>query len=211
MKRTNPEIAQVVADRLGQVLPTVSHVIDESIILARKFFEDKETRIDNYLFPSLVRYEAKQLLEMQEYRSIGYEFVSLSNNGLFIIYKSEGCYYKIRIRKADEDGDLPVQNLSKTLKKFYQNTNPFLPSIEGHLDDFISPDRLNLIVVWEVDRAFTLQCVNLVCPKNEFGEVYFADKIAHAATSISGNANFDDVADEIEDIDILPLSNTKFN
>ena len=210
MKRTNPQVAQIVAERLGQVIPTVSHVIDEAVIVARKFFEDKESKIDNYLFPSLVRYEAKQLLELPDFKSVGYQFVSLSNNGLFLIYKYDECYYRIRIRKADEDGELPVQNLSKTLKTFYQNQNPLFPDIEANLDDFLVPE-MNLIIVWEVDKNFILQSVNLVCPKNEYGEVYFADKIEHAATSVVGNANFDDQPDELEDIDILPLRVQKLN
>lgn len=209
MKRTNPEVAQIVLEKLGQVSPTISHIIDEAIIVARKFFEDRESKIDSYLFPSLVRYEAKQLLELPEFKSLGYEFTSLSNNGLYIIYKHEGCYYKIRVRKADEDGELPVQNLSKTLKAFYKN--PLLPTIEENLNDFIAPERLNLVVVWDVDRNHILQNVHLVCTKNELGEVYFADKIEHAATAIIGNANFDEEADEFEDIDILPLRKTGTN
>lgn len=206
MKRTNPKVARMVLEKLGQVPPTVSHVIDESIVVARKFFEDRESKIDAYLFPSLVRYEAKQLLELPEYKSIGYEFVSLSNNGLYITYKHEGCYYKFRVRKADEDGELPVQNLSKTLKAFYKN--PFLPSIEENLDNFIALERLHLVIVWDVDKHYILKNIHLVCPKNELGEIYFSDKIEHAATAIIGNANFDEQADEIEDIDILPLRKT---
>lgn len=209
IKRTNSKLAQIVFDRLGQVPPTVNHILDEAVIVARKYFEDKEARIDNYLFPSLVRYEAKILFELPEYKSIGYEFASLSNNGLFIIYKCDSCYYKIRVRKADEDGELPVQNLSKTLKKFYQNPNPFLPTIEENLEKYVSPERLNLIVVWDVDKNYHLKDVHLVCPKNEYGDVYFADRIEHAATAIVGNANFDEQADDLDDIDILPLRKTK--
>ena len=211
MKRTNTKLAQFIIDKLGQVPPTLNHILDEAVIISRKYFDERELKIDNYLFPSLVRYEAKLLLELPEYKNIGYEFVSLSNNGLFIIYKCDGCYYKIRIRKADEDGDLPVQNLSKTLKQFYQNPTPFLPTIEENLNEYISPERLNLVVVWDVDRNYALQNVYLVCTKNEFGEVHFADKIEHAATAIVGNANFDDQADEIDDIDILPIKKTKIN
>ena len=210
MKRTNPKVAQLVSEKLGQVLPTVHHVIDESVIVARKFFEDKESKIDNYLFPSLVRYEAKQLLELPEFKKIGYHFVSLSNNGLYLIYKYEDCYYKIRIRKADEFGELPVQNLSKTLKVFYQNQHPLFPVVEFKFGRFLLPE-MNLVIVWEVDKNFTLQSVHLVCPKNEFGEVHFADKIEHAVTSIICIADFDDQADELEDIDILPLKKRKIN
>ncbi len=206
MKRTNPEAAQIVLEKLVKITPTISHVIDEAIVVARKFFEVREAKIDSYLFPSLVRYEAKQLLELPEYKSIGYEFVSLSNNGLFIVYKHEGCYYRIRVRKADEDGELPVQNLSKTLKTFYKN--PTLPFTNGNLDDFIALERLNLVIVWDVDKYHILKNVHLVCTKNEFGEIYFADKIEHAATTIVGNANFDEQADDFEDIDILPLRKT---
>lgn len=211
MKRTNTQQAQIVLDKLGKIPPTISHILDEAVILARKYFEDRELKIDTFLFPSLVRHEAKILLELPEYRKIGYEFVSLSNNGLFLIYNQEGCYYKMRVRKADEEGELPVQNLSKTLKKFYQNPNPFLPTIEENLNDYMALERLNLVVVWDVDKHYILQDVSLVCPKNEYGEVYFADSIEHAATTIIGNADFDDAADDFEDIDILPLRKTQIN
>ncbi len=63
-----------------------------------------------------MRFEAKLLLDNPKYKAIGYEFVTLNRNGLLVIYQYLGCTYRIRIRKADEEGELPLNNLSRTLK-----------------------------------------------------------------------------------------------
>ena len=112
MKSTNETQAQVVIEKLEKVLPLIRHILDEATITARKFFEDKELLPDSYLFPHLVRFEAGASLKLPQYREAGYEFVELSNNGLSILYRHENCYYRLRVRKANEDGELPTQNLS---------------------------------------------------------------------------------------------------
>jgi hypothetical protein len=209
MKSTNSEAAQIILKKLGHVVPTIQEVLDKAIISAREYFEKKKLKIDSYLFPCLVRFEAKTLFENPKYKKAGYQFVSLSNNGLLLIYQFEGCTYKIRIRKADEDGELPRSNLSGTLRDFYSQPSLFLPTIEPEdMENYLSPDLLKLVVVWEIDSQHNLTDVHLVCPNGEAGDVYFAEKIEHAASAVVGNADFDDEPEEIDDIDIQPKRKT---
>ena len=116
--------------------------------------------IDSFLFPNLVRYEAKLLFETPKYKAAGYHFSSLSNNGLLLVYEHEQTIYRIRVRKADEDGHLPTQNLSETIKEFCRQPDLFLPGMEAKdWETFICPDLLSLFIVWDVDRTFGLsQC-----------------------------------------------------
>lgn len=211
MKSTNPDQARVVLEKLEKVLPLVRHLLDGATINARKFFEDRNVRPDSYLFPHLVRFEAGTSLKLPQYREAGYEFVELSNNGLSILYKHENCYYRLRVRKANEDGELPTQNLSGKLKAHYKNEAPFLPSIDGTFQEYINPDHLNLVIVWDVDELYILTEVSLVCPKNEFGEVHFAEAIEHSVTAVVGNTRFDDEVEEIDDIEIVPKRKTGTN
>lgn len=208
MKRTNTPVAQNVLDRLKHIVPVVHEVLDKAITQARVFFENRSAEVDTFLFPSLVRYEAKCLFGDPSYRSIGYQFVVLSQNGLLLIYEYDGCIYNIRVRKADEDGDLPIQNLSHKLRQFYNQPQPYLPGLSPKdINELVAPGRMNLVVVWDVDNHYILSDVFLACPKNDSGDLHFADRIEHAANAISASANFDDEPEEL-DIDIEPLEGT---
>jgi hypothetical protein len=201
--------AQDVLQKLRHVIPIIYEVLDKSITRAREFFENRTTEIDTFLFPCLVRYEAKCLFEDARYLSAGYQFFVLSQNGLLLIYEYEGKVYNIRVRKADEDGELPTQNLSQTLKHFYTQPQPYLPGLSPKdIKDLVDSGFMNLVVVWDVDSNYVLTDLFLACPKNEFGEIHFADKIEHAALSISASADFDDEAEELEEIDIERLEDT---
>ncbi len=210
MKQTNTEAAQIVLRRLGHITPTIQEVLDKAITAARSFFEKRDAEVDTFLFPDLVRYEAKCLFEDPKYKAIGYQFVVLSRNGLFLIYQYDGCTYRIRVRKADEDGEFPVNNLSRTLREFCKQPDPFPLlglSIE-EMEQFVSPELIKLFVVWDVDSNYVLTEVSLGCPNGEFGDMHFADKIPHAATTIVADRSFDDEAEELEEIDVEPLEKT---
>jgi hypothetical protein len=203
--------AQLTLARLGHVAPTIHEVLDKAITLARGFFENRDLEIDRSLFPDLVRFEAKLLLDNPKYKAIGYEFVTLSRNGLLVIYQYLGCTYRIRIRKADEEGELPLGNLSRTLKDYCKQRDPYPRLSEMSLEEmerYESPELIKLFVVWDVDDNYGLTETFLCCPKGITGEMYFADEIPHAATTIIAESDFDDEAEELEDLDITPLDKT---
>lgn len=209
MKSTNTIIAQKVFQKLQHVTPIVHSVLDKATTQSRAFFEKRKAPVDVFLFADLVRYEAKCLFETLEYRSVGYQFVTLSRNGLLLVYEYENCIYSFRIRKADEDGELPAHNLSRTLKRFYNQSTPYLPGFSPEeVSECIVPHKLRLVVVWDVDEKYILTNVFLACPRTASGDVHFADKIEHSAKAIAANSNFDDEPEEIEEINIQPLKNT---
>lgn len=209
MQPTNVRLAQPVLADLRQVLAVVQEVLDTATVQVRTFFENRQAEVDTYLFAHQVRYEVKVLLEQQRYRRAGYRFVVLSQNGLFLIYQSNGLVYEIRIRKADEEGDLPTQNLSRALREFYNQPTPYFPGFSpAEVAALVSPRRLKLIVVWDVDETYTLGDIFLVCPMSESGDIYFADRIPPAATAISASSDFDDEPEELYEIDVEPFERT---
>lgn len=202
MELTNEDIANVVLADLDGVPPVLHEVTEAATAEARAFFETRNESINSYLFPCLVRYFAMIMLRLPRYSQAGYSLVGLSNNGLFIIYQKNGKAYRIRILKADEDGDLPLHNLSEVKRQFYANLNPYLPGIEWGVDpEAPPPSGLNLIALWDVNDAYGFTRIQLVCPDGDSGQVYFVGNIPHAATNIRGDEAFDETPEELEDID----------
>ncbi len=113
---------------------------------------------------------------------------------------------------SDEDGELPTQNLSKTIKEFCRQPKlPLWGSGVENWEEFVCPNLLKLFIVWDVDSAFGLSRCDLACPIDEFGNLFFADEIPHSVTAINVEAAFDEEPEELEDIDIRPLRKTGSN
>jgi|GEM_PF-2610188 len=206
---TNTRAAQVILEKLGHVPATVHEVMDKAVTLARAFFEERDLPVDPFLFPNIVRYEAKLLFDSPKYRAVGYMLSVLSNNGLLLIYNFESTIYRIRVRKADEDGAFPTQNLSEGVKEFCRQPN--LPLWADGIEDweeFACPEILKLFIIWDVDEAYGFTGCDLACTKNEFGELAFADSIPHSAMSIQVENDFNEWPTEIEDIDFRRLDKT---
>jgi hypothetical protein len=208
MNPTNTRAAQIILEKLGHVPATVHEVMDKAVTLARAFFENRDLPIDPFLFPNLVRYEAKLLFETPKYRAAGYVLTVLSNNGLLLIYRPETTTYRIRVRKADEDGEFPTQNLSDGIKDFCRQPNlPMWANGEEDWEEFVCPELLKLFIIWDVNEAYGFSGCDLACTKDEFGNLAFADQIPHSVTSIQADEEFD-WPEEIEDIDFRPLKKT---
>lgn len=209
MEVTNISAAQRILKKLRQVPPTLYDVLDKATTQAREFFETKNQPIHSALFPSLVRYFALRLLQSDRYKGIGFRLVELSNVGLFIIYQKDGCTYGLRMRKADEDGDLPIDNLSETLKAYYTQDDPF-PRLPGmslqDMEQFLTPNQMKLVIVWDVNKNYVLSSVQLVCPNGIAGDVYFVGDIPPAVTTIAAAATVDEA---VEDLDITPRRKRK--
>jgi hypothetical protein len=209
MNPTRPTPEEIALKELEDVTPILDEVTEKAITLARDFFEARDEPINSYLFPCLVRYFAKTLLDLPEYRSVGYYVVDISNNGLFIVYLKKGKTRKIRILKSDE-GSLPVYNLSKKKKEFYSQPLPLFALLPNTvtLEEFVSPDLVKYVALWDVDRNYVFTGMKLVCTKNENGDAHFVGTIPHAATTITTSGSFDEEPEELDDIDIEPLERT---
>lgn len=206
MNPTNSQAAQIVLDALGPIPPVLHEIMDKAVTEARTFFEERGEAVNSSLFPNLVRYFARQLLNDAYHKSLGYQVGELSNNGLFILYEDKGFVYKIRILKADEDGDLPVSNLSETKKDFFKQGYPILPGMEN-IELFVSTSLIKLVIIWDVNLNYILNTFQLVCPNGESGDAHFVGDIAHSATAITVQSTFDAMADDLDDL-ITPLRKT---
>src|SRR6476619_7135194 len=90
MNPTNSKAAQLILKKLGHIPSTADEVMDKAVTIARAFFEERGLQVDSFLFPSLVRYEAKLLFGTPKAQAVGYKLAVLSNNGLQLIYRHEG-------------------------------------------------------------------------------------------------------------------------
>lgn len=153
---------------LGSILPLIYAALDYAILKTREFFEreDQEKHVNRGLAPNLVRYWAKQYLEIHgqevkeeqeegEDSNSGY-LEKLPNNGLCL--NVGRC--RVRVLKSD-DGELPIPGHSQSRQEFY--SQPGLPFPEDDEEDGELPP-LKLILLWDVTRSYNLKSLSLACP-----------------------------------------------
>jgi hypothetical protein len=171
--------------QLAPLIPPLYRSIEASVQEARSFFDDREERVDPFLFPCLVRYRAKLLLE-EAGQAADYELDDLANNGLYLRFGG----FQIRILKSD-NGKLPVPGPSKQKQEFYgqQLEFDFMRSNSGQ--SVSSP--LNLVVLWDLSGLRNLERLTLVCPKagsttRDSVEQHWEIQIPHPADSLTTEA-----------------------
>ena len=183
---------QEVMTELSSILKVIQTALEHGTMRAREFFEreDESQVIDRYLAPCLVRYWAKKYLESEGHQvsteEADFNLQPLANNGLYLQHGR--C--RLRILKSD-NGDPPVPGHSISRQHFYQQ----LPlSLETSDDIEVQEEVLNLIVLWEITRPYTLSSLHLVCPKNGKDtkasvEIHWQVPIQHPAFSITADVH----------------------
>ena len=187
--------------RVKPLLIVIHQAFEEAVPKAKDFFELQEKSIDRYLFPNIVRYYLKELLqsagfsiEMDEDEEslIEYQFQRLVNNGLSGTFN----WFRFRILKTDH-GELPVPGPSKPKQQYY---NQQLPLHFGMpFDEYTKTVHPNLIILWEVDAHHDFLRLRLACPKTggtTRGSVqgYFNEPVPHSAELVKSK-----VAEELEE------------
>jgi hypothetical protein len=167
--------------QLAPLIPPLYRSIEASVQEARSFFDDREERVDPFLFPCLVRYHAKLLLE-EAGQTADYELDDLANNGLYLRFGG----FQIRILKSD-NGKLPVPGPSKPKQEFYsqQLEFDFMQSKSGQP----ACSLLNLVILWDLSSLRNLERLTLVCPKagsttRDSVEQHWEIQIPHPADSM---------------------------
>lgn len=199
----NPE---EVFQNLAGILPTVYSSIDYGIFKAKEFFDQQEKdafrSINSYLAPSLVRFYAIQILAEQGHKVVSdetnqYLIQRVQNNGMYIT----NDLYNIRILKS-QNGDLPSPGNSYTRQLFYQQMTMDFPSNDD------TRDKLNLVMLWNVDKGYNLESVTLACPRNGGKSKASVDEHWHVTIPTSLlDGSIIDLRDKqmIEEIEDLPL------
>jgi len=172
--------------------------LEESVRLAKKYFEDLKTSVDIYLLNDLIRFNTKRLLKQKtgvnlEDDNLEYEMGDLSNNGLVGTCKG----YSIRILKSYR-GDLPLANSNAKAAYFSQQ----LSFIIG--ESMLPVSRPNIIFVWDLSDKYALKPLHMCCPKyaeryRGILSVYYDELLPHPAEIIKTKP---EIADEIKDIEI---------
>lgn len=170
--------------------------LEESVRLAKKYFEDLKTLVDIYLLNDLIRFNTKRLLKQKTGVNLeedNYEMGDLSNNGLVGTCKG----YSIRVLKSYR-GDLPLAN--STAKAAY-----FSQQLSFIIGEFMLPvSRPNIIFVWDLSDKYALKPLHMCCPKyaeryRRILSVYYDELLHHPAEIIKAKP---EIADEIKDIEI---------
>ena len=192
-----------VMPELSSVLKVIHTAIEHGTMRASEFFDEKDVEIDRFLAPCLVRYFAKKYLESEGHEvsaetESDFNLQPLPNNGLCLQHGR----YRMRILKSD-NGDPPVPGHSISRQGFYQQLPLLLATSEGIE---VQEEILNLIVLWEIARPYTLSSLCLVCPKNGKDtkasvEIHWQVPIQHPALTINADAN----TNQDTEGDLLPM------
>ncbi len=168
--------------RLTPLIQSLYHALEAATQEARLYFDQRKEPADPFLFPCLVRYHAKLILN-EAGQNANYELDDLANNGLYLRYAG----FQIRVLKSD-NGRLPVPGASKQKQEFYnqQLSFGFMEANSGNPENPI----LNLVVLWDVTSRQNLEPLILACPKagsetRESVEEHWQIEIPHPAQLIA--------------------------
>lgn len=125
---------------------------DVSCQTVQAFFKD--TNIDPYLAPNLLRYHTKQYIISNRWKVDGLQVENVANNGLSIYYGK----YHLRIWK-DQGTELPDPGLSSIKEDFLRQRHMFQPGL-WEFDD--QPE--NLAILWTMDSKYNLLKLRLAHP-----------------------------------------------
>ncbi len=198
MKDTSPPEPQAALADLAPLVPVLYQAYEGAAFLAHNYFAQRNRPVDLWHHASIVRYEAKVMLEEH-----GLPLEDLANNGLALTYAG----YNLRAFKADQ-GRVPSPGTSKTKQRFFQQFR--LTDLPESLLSFAQAQqgRWNLVVVWDVTPTYALADLVLALPK--YGdadrasvEMCWEVPIPHPATTTTAATSRTAGDDGLED---LPLT-----
>lgn len=146
---------EVVLRDLGPVLPAIWDGFAVSTDFTQGFFEREETALDPSLAHNLLRWNFKRYMAAQGYRVQDLKAENIANNGLYFVF--EGRYHIRMWKMTGPEPDLPPvgQSTSKDL---------FLRQL---VFDLGAEDRVNLVILWQVDKSYKLLGLHLLKPRYE--------------------------------------------
>jgi hypothetical protein len=177
-------------------LPLLFEAFESAAEQACQFFEARATPVNRPLFPALVRYHARELLEQRGQTVDELDSEDIGNNGLCLIHRAR----RIRVWKAEDD-ELPPPGTSRLKSLFLnQQLGLFLPE-----DNTPSSIQLNLALLWNVDSNFRLKALHLACPRSAFhmwspAEAWWTVRLTHPGSAASA-----DIPEPLSDLGDLPL------
>lgn len=212
MRKMNiPTPEEVLADLLP-ILPGIHDALDVGAYKVREYFErekikneDGSLKIDPWVASNILRYWAKAHLQTMghDVEDEQPEINDIPNNGLSLIYKR----YHIKIRKSD-NGGVPGPGYSRRMQAFFQQIPLQFPSQEA---DRESNQPVNLILLWDVGREYTIRQLAMACP--ESGEVtrssvrlHWNLPVPHPISTVAPQTIEIEVAEQSKD---LPLTTKK--
>lgn len=151
----------VVVTELIDLTRLLYHALEAGTLEASRYFEQKGRQHDPWLYASLVRSEARDVLTKQGYL-VNVIPEDVVNNGLCMEY----LIYRIRILKAAEGQALPIPGSSLARQEFYGQAEWLRLPLPNLPPELAPPRRLNLVYLWDVTAAHRLSLLTLVCPRS---------------------------------------------
>lgn len=154
--RPRPDVMdpKAVEADLKAVVPIIWAALEVGTLKAREYFDEKGLEVDSFLFPNLVRFEAK--LHLLAAGQDVFETEILSNNGLVMRHLE----YQLRLLKSDH-GELPTPGHSRRKQAYYSQQLEFFAPLADE-----PVEMVNLVVLWDVDSNWNLSGLDLVYPKS---------------------------------------------
>jgi len=169
--------------------------LEESVPLAKKYFDDLNTPVEVYTLYQLIRFNTKRLLKQKRDMELkdDYEMGDLSNNGLVGTCRGRN----VRILKA-YNGGLPLVS-SEDKARYLSQQLTFIIGESMRL-----PTGFNVVFVWDLSDRYELKPVRMCCPKRAeryrgILSAYYNEELPHPAEIIKA---MPEIADEIRDIEI---------
>lgn len=147
---------ETVLKDLRPLFPLLYEALEVGAQAAREYFDELCKPIEPYLAADIARYHAREFLLERGQAVSDLRYKNTPNIGLYLEYGK----YRIRIWKTS-DGYLPYPGTSRSKELFLRQIT---------LDDVLGlgiEERLNLVVLWDVDSEYRLKYVKLVCPKKK--------------------------------------------
>lgn len=138
--------------RLWPLLSEVYAYVEGGVQDSFLYFEQRSTHIDPWLFSHQVRRHVCDKLDELMPSGVGFFRVPQPLSGVEIKYQRK----TIKVFKAD-DGHIPAPGQSRRRREFY-NKNLYGSDVEVF-------DLISWTVVWDVDVAYNLNRIQLICPK----------------------------------------------
>lgn len=150
-----PEPTKVIRD-LSSLIPKVYRAVEVGVAKAKEYFDShNKEQVDPYLGPSIMRWHTINTLRKSGEEASEDNEICLNNVPNNGIYLDNGRYH-IRVLKSN-NGRLPVPGHSNRRQQYYQQMQLFSSDNDGDI---------NLIILWDVDKNYSLSVLSLACPKS---------------------------------------------
>jgi hypothetical protein len=174
----------------------------------REYFDALKHPVNAPLAANLARYHAKEFIAKGRNILTPYILEDVPNNGIAI----KQDLFEIKVLKG-RNGDPPCTTKTKKSEQFYSQSKQ-MELIKGFqrpwashewLEFVASANKLFLILCWEVDETYTINRLQLMCPREPWKyrqsvKLFWRTDVPHPVTGFAHLPGVNDTEEELEDL-----------